>query len=182
MLPRNVFIDTEIFLDNIIPERRNQFKCSCLLIDEVSKGNLVGVSADYVLSEIMGNLKTAKEVKKGTAHLSKETLTSAEKAEIQSIVSDVKNIPHLTIFKPIKEISQMDIYNMVSNLCIQTKDALVLLTALDARNKLGDIGFLTRDEKLLVRSRSQINSFHPVAYISKCPSDCQSKLSCSHHK
>jgi len=182
MLPTNIFVDTEILLDNIIPERREQFKCSCLLIDEVSNGRLTAFTADYVLSEIMGILKTTKEIRKGTAHLLYETLTPTEKAAIQSIIVSLTNMPNLKIFTPIKPISQKDIYDLVRSICIQTKDALVLLTALEAKSKLKELELVTRDAKLMVRSKSQIASAHPSAYINKCPSDCLSKFSCRYRK
>jgi hypothetical protein len=182
MLPTNIFLDTEILLDNIIPSRRDQFKCSCLLIDDVTNGKLKALTADYVLSEIMGNLKSEKEAKKGTSYIPRETLTPFEKLQIQNIVMTVKNIPNLKIFSPTKPISQQDIYNIVSKICVQTKDALVLLTALDARSQIAGIGLITRDERLLVRSKSQIASAHPSEYITKCPHDCQSIASCRHRK
>jgi predicted nucleic acid-binding protein len=182
MLPADIFIDTEILLDYIIPDRRTKFMCSCLLVEEISKGNLKALTADYVLSEIMGKLKSEKEQRKGTGHIQKETLNTTEKIEIQRIVQTVKDIPNLKIFTPTRDISQQEIYEIVRNTCVQTKDALVLLTALDAKNKYKNLGLITRDEKLLIRSKSKIISFHPSDYINKCPPDCVTKGACHHRK
>lgn len=182
MPPSNVFLDTEVLVDNIVPNRRNQFKCSCLLIDDVKSGKLKALIADYVLSEVTGNLKSEKEAKKGTSNVAKETLSPTDKIDIQNIVKTVTSIPNLKVFIPSQPISQQDIYNLVSVVCVQTKDALVLLSALDIKNSIRDIVLVTRDERLLVRSKAKITSAHPSEYINRCPFDCLSRTLCRHRK
>jgi predicted nucleic acid-binding protein len=182
MLSDEIFLDTEILLDYIVPSRRDLYKCSCLLLEEIAKGNLKAWSADYVLSEILGNLKGEREEKNRTSHILSETLTELEKATIQKIVSNVKNIPNFKIFQPTKPITQQQIYEIVKRLCIQTKDAIVVLTALDARNTLKGIELVTRDNKLLVRSKKEITTAHPSKFIKSCPRDCLSYFSCKYRK
>jgi len=179
---QNIFLDAEILLDFILPTRRNQYKCSCQLVEEIGKGNFKAWSADYVLSEILGKLKGEQEEKNRTQRILRETLTEYEKGAIQKIVWDVKNIPNFKIFEPTNPITQQLIYETVRKLCIQTKDALVLLTALDAKNKLKDIELVTRDNKLLVRGKKEIATAHPSKFITNCPKDCQSYSSCRYRK
>jgi hypothetical protein len=182
MPPSNVFLDTSVLLDTILPSRRNQYKCSDSLVDCVRTGRIKGLIADYVLSEIMGILKLELERKKGTSNVARETLSPSEKVGLQGIVNNIIKIPNLKIFTPSKPISQQDIYNLVCRVCVQTKDALVLLTAMEASIKIADFGLVTRDERLLARSRSQIACAHPVAFISKCPADCLSHSFCRHRR
>jgi hypothetical protein len=79
MFSDEIFLDTEILLDYILPSRRDLYKCSCLLIDEIAKGNFKAWSVDYVLSEILGNLKGEREIKNRASHILSETLTEPEK-------------------------------------------------------------------------------------------------------
>jgi hypothetical protein len=169
-------------MDYIVPKRRNEYKCSCLLFDDIKLGKLKALTADYVLSEVTGNLKSEREATKGTSNVAKETLSPADKMGIQSIVKTVTSIPNFKVVMPSQPISQQDIYNIVSMVCVQTKDALVLLTALDIKNKIHDVALVTRDERLLVRSKVKITSAHPSEYIHKCPSDCLTRASCRHRK
>lgn len=182
MCPNDIFLDTEILLDYIIPSRRDLYKCSSLLIEEITKGDLKAWTADYVLSEILGNLKSAREAKNQTQHILRETLTEPEKLTIQKIVWELRNIPNFKIFQPPNPITQQQIYDIVKRLCIQTKDAMVLLTALEAQSILRNLELVTRDNKLSVRSKNEIMVAHPSKFIKSCPRDCLSYSSCKYKK
>ena len=177
----NFFIDTQILVDSIIPYRSQRFLCSKLLINDISKGVRKGWIIDYVLSETLGELKNNLEKKKHLDYLKREVLSDFEIERLVEIIEQVKRIPNLEIFKtPI--IEQKEIFYKVRNLCVEAKDALILISALQIREKWGSIILVSRDERFLVRAKKEVSTAHPSEFIKKCPEECLSKNICKFYK
>lgn len=175
------FLDTNIIIDYIIPSERAKYACSYELLERVKKGDFKAWSADYTLSETLGELKKRKEEKNGVKDVLRETLSTFEIERMTRIIEEFRKTPNLEIFEP-KQTSQEKIFDKVKTVCIQATDALVLLSVLDLREKFGNIILATRDGKLLVRAKRLIQTAHPVDLIGSCPSNCISKYECKFHK
>jgi hypothetical protein len=147
----------------------------------VKKGEFKAWSADYTLSEALGELKRRKEEKNGTKDVLRETLSNYEIEQMTRIIGEFRKTPNFEIFEP-KPTPQEKIFNEVKTVCVQATDALVLLSVLDLREKLGGIILVTRDGKLLVRAKRLIRTAHPAELVGLCPSTCISRYGCKHHK
>jgi len=181
LLNTNLFIDAQIFVDFTIPYRSKRYQCSKLLLSKISGGVHRGWTVDYVLSETLGELKNDLERHKHLDYLKREALSDFEIRGLVKIIEQIKKIPNLEIFKaPVTE--QKEIYEKVKNLCIEASDALILISALRVREKLGDIILTTRDERFLIRGRKEVQTAHPSEFIDKCPPQCLSKNVCRFYK
>lgn len=181
MQPKNLFIDTSVILDTIFKNDLYNHRCSGILLDLIRNGTYKGWTADYTLCEMLGRMKEKLEAKKQIAYDLKNRLTAQDIAPIIRAVEELRNIPNFEVFKTTK-ITQEDIYNVVKETCVQAKDALVLLSAIEAGNKLKEITLVTWDGRLLYRGRSKISTAHPSTLISCCPRDCGSIASCKFRK
>ena len=179
--PQNLFIDTQIFIDLILPQRARLFPCSKMLIDSIKSGAYNGWTIDFVLSEVLGQLKSDLERSKGLTYLKRDVLSRFEVNQIVTIIEQIKKIPNLKIFET-PPVNQREIYNKVKDLCVQTKDALILISALKAQQKIRNIVLVTRDERFLMRGKKEIATAHPCNYIDRCPDSCPSRSSCYFYK
>ncbi|MHA1628559.1 MAG: hypothetical protein ACTSVS_00025 [Candidatus Heimdallarchaeota archaeon] len=182
MSSKHLFLDANILLDLIIPWRRKSFLCSDILMNEIKKGNFRGWTVDYVMSEILGELKAEREKKIGVSNISKQTLSPYEVKKLELIVINLRNIPNFDIFKPDPPITQEKIFKTLKELCIQAKDALVILSAVALQRKVGNVTFITRDQKLLVRGKKLINTANPSFFMASCPQSCLSYKNCKYRK
>lgn len=177
----NIFLDTNIILDYIIPSKRTEYACSCELIERVKKGDFKAWSADYALSETLGRLKERREEKLGLKDVLRETLSTHEIDQMVKIIEEFRKTPNFDIFEP-EPVLQEEIFNRVKSICVQATDALVLLSALNLKAKLGDIVLVTRDKKLLERGKRMIKTAHPIELVGSCPSSCRSRSICRYHR
>lgn len=172
-------MDTNIILDYIIPSRKRDFPCSVELIKRISNGDFEAWTADYTLSETLGQLKAEKEFQMGTQKNPKETVSRFDISQMVAIIENVKKIPHLTIFSP-SPISQPDIFAQVQNTCVQATDALVLLSVMELSKKIQSVLLVTRDERLGVRGSKVVKTVHPVQLLHHCPKTCGSLNICKY--
>lgn len=177
----NLFLDTNIILDYILPSRRAEWACSFKLIENVKLGGFKAWSADYALSETLGELKRAREERIGVSHLFKEVLSQHEISQMIKIVNEFRKTPNFRVFKP-DPISQEEIFDKVKELCVQATDALVLLSALGLEEKLGNTILVTRDDRLLARGKKLVPTAHPRDLVGSCPTNCTNKSICRHYK
>jgi len=152
-----------------------------MLLDQIKSGNYNGWSVDYVLSEVLGELKADIERRKGLTYLKRDALSRLEISELVTTIEMVKKIPNLKIYKT-PSINQIEIYDKVKNLCIQAKDALILISAINLQQGTGNVVLITRDERLLIRGKKEIRTAHPSEYINRCPNNCPTKNICSFYK
>ena len=152
-----------------------------MLVDNIRQGDYNGWTVDYVLSELLGELKGDMERKKGVDHILTETLSSYEITSLVQIVEGLRSMPHLEVFKT-PFIEQSKIYEKVRSLCIEAKDAIILISALQLRGTMKNIVLTTRDGKFLVRANKEIATAHPSKYLTKCPVQCLSKSVCRFSK
>jgi len=179
----NLFLDSSILLDNIIPRRRKQHSCSCKLIEEIRthKDRFNAWTADFNLSETLGQLKNEKEVEEGKSYSPYELLTPHQIGKMVEIIEAFTQVENIEIFKP-KPILQEELFEKVKNLCIQAKDALVLASALYLKKEIGkDVILVTRDERLLIRGRKAMRTTHPINLIDSCP-ECLGYSTCKFRK
>jgi predicted nucleic acid-binding protein len=177
----NIFLDTNIIVDYIVPSERIKYACSQELLERVRKGDFKAWSADYTLSETLGELKKRKEEQKGVKDILRETLSAFEIEQMAKIIEEFRKTPNLEVFEP-KPTTQEKIFDKVKTVCVQATDALVLLSVLDLREKLNDIILTTRDGKLLVRAKRLVRTAHPIELIGSCPTGCTSKYECKFHR
>lgn len=177
----NIFLDTNIILDYIVPSRRQKYACSYELIEKVRNGSFKAWTVNYALSETLGRLKEKREERIGVKNLSRQTLSAYEISQIVQIIEQFRKTPNFEVFVP-EPISQKDIFDKVQNICVQATDALVILSVLNLKEKLGNVTLVTRDRKLLIRSKRLIQTAHPIELIGSCPANCQSKFTCSYHR
>lgn len=177
----NIFLDTNIILDYIVPSRRRDYACSCELIAKIKNGDFKAWTADYALSETLGRLKEKREERIGVKDVLRETLSSHEIGEMVRIIEEFRKTPNFEVFAP-TPVQQDEIFAKVRNVCVQASDALVLLSVLELKKKLGDVVLVTRDSKLLVRSKNLIQTAHPIDLIDSCPSNCRSMSTCTYRR
>jgi len=177
----NLFLDTNIILDYIIPLRRDEYACSYELIEKVKKGDFKAWTVDYALSETLGMLKEKREERIGVKDILRETLSTHEISQMVRIIEEFRKTPNFEVFAP-EPVSQEEIFKKVQNICVQATDALVLLSVLNLKEKLGNVILVTRDDKLLVRGKRLISTAHPIELIESCPTNCTSKSMCKYHK
>jgi len=177
----NVFLDTNIILDYMLPSERTKHACSYELIEKVRRGYFKAWSADYALAETLGELKKKREEKIGVEHVLEETLSTYEIQQMIKVIEEFRKTPNFEVFKP-EQISQEEIFDKVKNICIQSTDALVLLSVLKLKEKLGNITLATRDEKLLIRGKRLVQTAHPIELVRSCPINCSSKPTCKYRK
>lgn len=181
----NLFLDTMVIADCIIPFRRTKFACSFELMENVRKGqqHFKAWSADYSLSEALGILKEAREERLGLKYIDKQVLSTYEIAQMVSIIDEFRKTPNFEVFEP-EPIPQKEIFEKVEHVCVQAKDALVLLSALSLRSKpaTANAVLVTRDDRLLVRAGKITDTAYPIDFLPSCPSICASHLNCRHRK
>ena len=177
----NLFLDTNIIVDYIIPYRQKQFPCSVKIIEEIKNGNFEAWTVDYALSETLGNLKSEKEKQMGTIKTWRETISKYDMMKMVAIIDKIKKIPHLTIFNP-KPIPQSDIFDKVQNVCVQATDALILLSILELSKKIKNVTLITRDDRLRVRGGKIVPTAHPIDFLKSCPRPCSTSYTCSKRK
>jgi predicted nucleic acid-binding protein len=178
---QNLFLDTNIIVDYIIPHRRTEYACSYELVERIKKGKFKGWSTDYALAETLGNLKKEREISLQKAYVLKEVVTPYEVAGMVKIIQNLTQASNFNVFAP-TPIPQVAIFNEVKDVCVQATDAFVLLSVIELRKKLPDVVLVTRDERLLVRGSKEIPTSHPIGFMTSCPSNCKSKLTCKHQK
>lgn len=177
----NLFLDANIFLDCINPWRRQSFCCSNILMERIKNRYYNAWTADYILSETLGRLKGDKERELGLTHIHRQRLTRHEIDQMARIVYEFKDIPNLEVFEP-EHITQEEIFDKVKTVCVQAKDALVLLSALNLRNNVSNVTLVTRDDRLIYRGRVLIDVAHPSKYVDSCPQECRSITTCNYRK
>ena len=180
-MPPNLFLDTKVFLDYVIPARKRDFACSTILLGRIGSGKYEAWTNDFVLSELLGELKADIERRKGFTQIKQDVLSNYEIQELVRIIEQVKKIPNLTIFSD--PVDQHEVYETVRKACIETKDATILLSAISLYNRLRRPTWLvTRDERVLVRAGRLFSIQHPCSLIESCPHDCGSRDTCEHRK
>jgi predicted nucleic acid-binding protein len=180
MLIPNVFLDTNIIVDFIVPSERAKYACSVKLIEKIGKGDFKAWSADYALSETLGKLKQNREESIGVKDVPRETLSTYEIEQMTKIIEEFKKTPNFEVFE-VEPIRQMEVFDKVKTICVQATDALVILSVLSLKKKLGDITLVTRDGKLLMRGKRLIKTAHPIELVGTCPLDCGSRFTCKHY-
>jgi len=100
----NLFLDTNIIVDYIIPSERAKYGCSQKLVEKIGKGDFKAWSADYALSETLGKLKENREKSLGVRGILRETLSTHEIEEMTRIIETFRKTPNFEIFEvePIK--------------------------------------------------------------------------------
>ncbi len=181
MPTRNIFLDTNILIDYIVPARRNMYTCSVELVENVKNGQFSAWIVDYALAEALGFLKEEREKRIGTHQIPRETLSSHEIEIMVGLTDRIRKIPNLNIFAP-TSIQQSEIFDKVKTVCVQATDALVLLSLLELAKKIPDITLVTRDERLRVRGGKLVQTMHPISCLNSCPKGCTSSSSCKHKK
>lgn len=167
-------------MDYLVPTRRKDFPCSERLLRNLPNLGCNGWTTDYVLAETLGELKNALEWKLGKQHIKASVLSMHQIKHLEKIVNQVTHFPSLSILKsPI--ITQKEIYSIVRDLCVQAKDALVLLSTQKLGTKFANIKLVTRDGKLLSRGKKIVKTAHPSDMLGKCPTTC-SKTRCPHRR
>jgi len=183
---QNLFIDTNVIVDCIIPFRRTKYACSLKLMEkvgEVEQRDFRAWSTDYSLSEALGTLKDAKEERLGLKYIDKQVLSTYDIAQMVIIIDEFRKTPHFEVFEP-EPIQQKEIFEKVKHVCIQAKDALVLLSALTLKNKPATANsvLVTRDDRLLIRASRVTDTAHPVDFLDACPLTCTSRSNCTYRK
>jgi len=178
---KNLFLDTNIIADCIVPSRRVKYACSYELVENVKKGNFKAWSVDYTLSETLGILKEEKEEKIGVKNVLRETLSAYDVTQMTNIIEQFRKTDNFEVFVP-APFPQTEIFDKVKNICVQATDALVLLSVLHLKRKLPNIILVTRDDKLLVRGKKAVTTAHPIDFLQSCPINCISKSTCKHRK
>jgi hypothetical protein len=183
--PPHLFLDTTIFIDSLVPRRSKWYPCSDLLLNKIRDGTYKGWTVDYVLSELLGNLKGELQNHRHLGHIPKEVLSGQDILGLTQTIEGVKRMPNLEISKA-RAIEQKEIYEKVKTLCIETKDAPILISTLEVQERLKQLGcpifLITRDERFMIRARKEILTAHPSKFIVKCPNECLSKNTCKHRK
>jgi hypothetical protein len=177
----NIFLDTNIIADCVVPLRRAKYACSYELVQKVEKGQFKAWSVDYALSETLGILKGEKEERIGTKDISRETLSAYDVTQMVSVIDEFRKTNNFEVFAP-EHIPQAEIFDKVKSICVQATDALVLLSVLHLKKKLPNIVLVTRDDKLLVRGKKLVSTAHPIDFLPSCPTKCDSKSICRHRK
>ncbi len=178
---QNLFLDTNVIADYIVPHRRTEYACSCELVERIKKGHFKGWSADYALAETLGILKKEREISLQKGHILKEVVTPYEVTGMVKIIQNLTQASNFAVFLP-SSISQVAIFDEVKNVCVQATDALVLLSVIELRKKLSDVVLVTRDDRLLVRGAKEVHTSHPIGFLGSCPSNCKSKPTCKYRK
>jgi len=177
----NLFLDTNIILDYVLFSGGAKYACSYELVERIRKGEYEAYTADYTLAETLGELKAKREEKIGVKDIPKETLSQHEIGRMVTMIEEFRKTPHFEVFEP-EPVAQEQIFDKVKSVCVQSTDALVLLSALDLKKRLGNLILVTRDEKLLARGKRLIETAHPMELVGACPPSCLSKENCRHYR
>jgi predicted nucleic acid-binding protein len=181
MSAQNLFLDTNIIIDYIVPSRRTEYACSYALIEKVKNGDFKAWAADYAMAETLGRLKESLEERRKISYIWKEVLTTYDVEQMVKIIDEFRKTPNFEVFRP-DPISQRDIFDKVRSICVQATDALILLSVLNLKEKLSNVTLITRDNKFLIRARRLVPTAHPIHLVKSCPTNCTSKSICKHRR
>jgi hypothetical protein len=177
-LSQIILIDTNIVLDHILPQRRQDFPCSESLLRNLVLVNCEAWLTDYALAESLGELKSNLEKKLGIHQVKSQGLSPQQISGLENIVNQILSFPHLHVFRS-PNITQKEIYDVVRKACVQAKDALLIVSVEKLRLTYPKAKLVTRDEKLLSRAPLIVDTVYPSEILGKCPLTCK-KMTCLH--
>jgi len=172
----NIFLESNILIDHFC--FAGEHFCSSELIKKIpNSSEFKAWTSDYILSETLGKMKDIYEEKKGLKGALRETIPKSDISKMVQILEDFKRTPNLDTMKA--EIDSKAVYEKVRDLCIETKDAPVVLSVLELQEKLRrQVKLVTADMKLFVRAKKNLRTLHPSFHLHKCPSNCKTYYFC----
>lgn len=149
-----IFLDSNVVIDFLA--RLKEFPESESILNLIREGRIEGWISDYVMAEVLNNLKVAK-----MKELNKDVLTQEEIKEITDVLEDFIKIVNLKMLSALTE--DIDVYNYVKSICINAKDSFILHSAI----KLKTDFLISRDEKLKNRIQEIVNIEYPKIFLAK---------------
>ena len=172
----NLFLDSNILIDHLC--NADAHRCTEELLDKIERGHFAAWISDFVYSEVLGELKNRLEKRKGLKVAFRETISRFELARMVSAVETFKKIPNLnSITLPL---DQKMIYDRVRNLCIEAKDAPIILCVEELNKKLSkDVLLVTADmHSIFFKAKKIVKTLHPSFHLDKCTPKCRSYYAC----
>ncbi len=170
----NLFLDSNVLIDHLC----NADACLCneKLLQKIENGRFTAWISDFVYSEALGELKNRLEKKKGLKVAFRETISSFERTTMIQTIETFKKIPNLkSVTIPL---DQKLIYTRVKTLCIEAKDAPIVLCVEELAKKISHVFLVTADMHSLFFKARTVKTLHPSFHLDKCTSACRSYYNC----
>lgn len=170
----NLFLDSTVLIDHLC--NADAHLCNEKLLDKIENGQFTAWISDFVYSEVLGELKNRLEKNKGLKVIFGESISRFELARMIKTIETFKKTPNLkSVTIPL---NQKVIYERVKNLCIEAKDAPIVLCVEELEKRISKIFLVTADMHSLFYKAKTVKTLHPSFHLDKCTSDCRSYYQC----
>jgi len=172
----DLFLDSNILINHFC--EADKYLCSSQLIDKVENGDYIAWVSDFVYSEALGELKNRLEKRKGLKVSKGEVISKTELERMIETIETFKKTRHLNSTSV--SLNQTMIYDRVKTLCIQAKDAPIVMCVEELEQKLKkNVYLVTADmDTLFFKAKRLVKTLHPSFHMEKCTSLCPSYFSC----
>lgn len=172
----DLFLDSNILIKHFC--QAGDYLCTEELLEKIEKGTYTGWVSDFVYSETLGQLKNEFERRKRLKIFNEEFIPKPELRKMIDTIELFKKIPHVKSTTML--IDQRVIYDRVKTLCIEAKDAPVVMCVEYLEKSLSrQVYLVTADmHSLFFKVKRLVRSLHPSFHLIKCKIECPSYYRC----
>lgn len=154
------------------------YLCTEELLEKVGKGEYNAWVSDFVYSETLGELKNAFEKRKNLKSFQGEFIPKKEIDKMISAIELFKKIPNIKSAEI--PLEQDKIYDRVKTLCIEAKDAPIVISVEQLEKMLSrEVYLVTADmHSLFFKVKRLIRPLHPSFHMKQCKTECPSYHRC----
>jgi hypothetical protein len=172
----DLFLDSNILIKHFC--QADDYLCTEQLLDKIEKGDYNAWISDFVYSETLGELKNDYEKKRRLKPFEGEFIPKPALEKMIGTIEDFKKTPNLK--STTIPLDQTMIYDRVRTLCIEAKDAPVVMCVEYLEKTLGrQVYLVTADMRsLFFKVKRLVRPLHPSFHMEECKTECPSYHSC----